>query len=219
MLRVIADACPHTVTDTLLVLLPCAYATPHDFITHGFVTALRARHIAADMMLVELNAAHYTSGQAVEYLQRDVIVPARARGYHNIWIMGISLGGYGAALHCQKYGAYINGIFLIAPFLGHRGRIAEIKKIGSAAWLATHSHTEDKDGQLWMWLHNYSDNKTKQPPLYLGYGLQDKFSSCHHLLAGILPKKYVHTIAGGHEWHTWHQLWEAFLDRCILPVL
>jgi len=197
-------------SDTLLILLPCAYATPQDFITQGFVAAVRTRRIVADMVMVELSAAHYTAGQVGEYLQRTVIAPARAQGYRNIWIMGISLGGYGAALHCQRYGEQLSGVFLIAPFLGHRGRIAEIKKIGSVAWLAAHKNAPEEDAQLWIWLHQ--KNNIPHPPLYLGYGLHDKFCSSHHLLAGLLPPEAVYTTAGSHEWRTWHHLWEIFLD-------
>jgi hypothetical protein len=50
------------------------------------------------------------------------------------------------------------------------------------------------------------------PPLYLGYGQEDRFSAAHALLAGELPADAVDVIAGGHDWRTWTNLWENFLD-------
>ncbi len=50
------------------------------------------------------------------------------------------------------------------------------------------------------------------PPLYLGFGHDDRFAAAHKLLAAALPPASVDVIAGGHEWRTWTRLWENFLD-------
>jgi len=199
--------------DTLLVLLPCAYASPRDFIAHGFVAAVRTRSIEADIIIMDMPAAHYTCGQVVEYLQHNIIRPARANGYRHIWMIGISLGGYGAALYSQQYGECIDGVFLIAPFLGHRGLVAQIARIGFSEWQSVYYDVNDNNCQLWAWLTNYGNIPQQHPPLYLAYGLQDKFNVSHRLLASILPADCVYTIEGAHDWRTWHTLWEHFLDQ------
>ena len=51
------------------------------------------------------------------------------------------------------------------------------------------------------------------PPLYLGFGLADRFASNHQLLAEALPQDRVFTTEGGHQWAPWRRLWARFLDR------
>jgi len=214
----IFDICQNTATaDTLLVMLPCAYAKPKDFIEHGFVAAARAHRILVDILMVELPILQYTNGQAADYLKNNIIQPAHEQGYSRVWMIGISLGGYGAVLYSQKYGKQIAGIFLIAPFLGNRSMIAEIKKMGRATWQAMYQRGIDTDKDLWFWMHNYNNSQIQQSPLYLAYGLQDKFSSSHQLLGSILSPEYVYTMEGGHDWPTWLRLWEAFLERKLFP--
>jgi hypothetical protein len=55
------------------------------------------------------------------------------------------------------------------------------------------------------------------PPLYLGFGLSDRFASNHQLLAEALPPGHVFTTEGGHDWPQWSQLWRKMLDVLPLP--
>ena len=55
------------------------------------------------------------------------------------------------------------------------------------------------------------------PPLYLGFGLSDRFASNHQLLADALPAGHVFTTEGGHDWPQWSQLWRKMLDVLPLP--
>ncbi|GGC07325.1 hypothetical protein GCM10007205_15610 [Oxalicibacterium flavum] len=217
-LDVIEDRCPcKAAPDTLIVLLPGAYDTPGDFVAHGFVAAARARRIAADIVMADTHVGYYTSALVVERLQQDIVAPARARGYRHVWLVGISLGGYGSLLYSKQYGGQIAGMFLMAPFLGNRSLVAEIRKTGLAAWQPGEIAATDYDRELWAWIRGYSDAPRQRPPLYLGYGLEDRFAGSNRLIGDVLPPGHVGTVPGGHEWRPWRALWEEFLDRDVLP--
>jgi pimeloyl-ACP methyl ester carboxylesterase len=214
-LDVIEDAgsCMSSIT-TLLVFLPGAYDAPQDFIRHGFVSALRERHIAADIVIADLHVGYYTADNVVERLRHDIIIPAKAKGYTQIWLVGISLGGYGSLLYAQEYANDISGLFLMAPFLGNRTLLSEIATVGLAEWQAGTIQTSDYDRRLWSWLKGYGDHRQSgYPPLYIGYGTEDRFTESNRTLARVLPPHHVMTTEGGHEWSPWQRLWTTFLDR------
>jgi hypothetical protein len=50
------------------------------------------------------------------------------------------------------------------------------------------------------------------PPIYLGYGMRDRFSSASQLISQRLPQERVLTEPGGHDWSTWLALWHRMLD-------
>lgn len=216
-LDVIEDSCPcKAAPETLIVLLPGAYDTPDDFVQQGFVKALRDRRIAADVIMADTHVGYYTSELVVERLRQDIVLPAKAR-YKQIWFVGISLGGYGSLLYSKRYGEDIAGMFLMAPFLGNRSLIAEIRKPGLAAWQVGDIPAADYDRQLWAWIKGYADTPEQRPSLYLGYGLEDRFAGSNKLIGDVLPDGRVTTVDGGHEWRPWRDLWAGFLDRHVLP--
>ncbi|HEV7856414.1 MAG TPA: alpha/beta hydrolase [Herminiimonas sp.] len=202
----------------LIVFLPGAYDKPQDFVDHGFVRALRDRHVAADVVMVDMHVGYYTADQAVERLREDIVLPAQQKGYAHIWLVGISLGGYGALLYSRLYANDIAGLFLMAPFMGNRTLLSEIAKAGLAEWSAGEIGPEDCDRVLWSWLQGYSrENQSGHPPLYIGYGTEDRFARSNRTLAEVLPATHVITTHGGHEWAPWFRLWTAFLD-CAAPL-
>ena len=205
----------------LIVLLPGAYDTPADFVQHGFITALRQRKVAADIVIADTHAGYYTSELLVTRLHEDIVVPARKKGYEKIWLAGISLGGYGSLLYAREHGADIDGLFLMAPFLGNRSLLAEIARTGLSAWQVGDIPKADYDRLLWSWIKGYSDavisSQPDWPPLYLGYGTEDRFAGSSRILEKVLPRARVTTTGGGHEWLPWQNLWAGFLDRPLLP--
>ena len=52
--------------------------------------------------------------------------------------------------------------------------------------------------------------------MHVGYGLQDRLAPSDALLAAVLPKEHVYTIAGGHNWKTWRMLFARFLRTSAL---
>jgi len=210
-------------SDTLMVFLPGAFLHPDEFEREGFVSAVRERDLAADVLLVHADVSYYYDQTFIERLDADVLKPQRAQGYKNIWLVGISIGGFGALIHELARPGYVDGIVALAPYLGRRPLGAEIHKAGGLrAWKAPAGPLPDEevDRKLWPWLQQYADSKhAKQkrlPPLYLGFGLADRFASNHKLLADALPSDHVFTTEGGHDWPQWSKLWKKVLD--VLPV-
>ncbi len=210
-------------SETLMVFLPGAFLHPDEFEREGFVNAVRERDLAADVLLVHADVSYYYDHTFIERLDSDVLQPQRARGYRSIWLVGISIGGFGALIHELARPGCVDGIVALAPYLGRRPLGAEIHKAGGLrAWKAPDGPPPDQemDRKLWPWLQQYADSKKAQkkhlPPLYLGFGLADRFASNHKLLAEALPCDHVFTTEGGHDWPQWSKLWKKVLD--VLPV-
>ena len=215
---------PGVRADTLMVLLPGAYDTPQDFIDQGFVHAVRQRALALDVLLVDAHMHYYTAQTIVERLLQDVIAPARAAGYLRVWLGGISLGGYGSLLFAQAHGAWIDGLFVMAAFLGRRDVPAAVARAGGLrAWHGDLPDTDPHDLALWRWLRAYaqaepSSTAATRPPLYMGWGENDRFVASNRLVGAVLPSTQVFITHGGHDWSPWHRLWARFLDAApFLP--
>ncbi|BEP36439.1 hypothetical protein GmRootV59_34110 [Variovorax sp. V59] len=211
-------------SDTLLVFLPGAYLKPDEFEREGFISAVRERHLAADSLLVDADVSYYYDQTLSERLHADVIEPQRARGYKSIWLVGISIGGFGALIHELSRPGSVDGIVALAPYLGRRVLGAEILKAGGLrTWQAPAGPLPDEevDRKLWPWFQQYLEPQKSQslPQLYLGFGLSDRFASNHKLLADALPEGRVFTTEGGHDWPQWRQLWRNVLDVLPLPSL
>jgi len=211
-------------SDTLLVFLPGAYLKPDEFEREGFISAVRERHLAADSLLVDADVSYYYDQTLSERLHADVIEPQRAKGYKSIWLVGISIGGFGALIHELSRPGSVDGIVALAPYLGRRVLGAEILKAGGLrTWQAPAGPLPDEevDRKLWPWFQQYLEPQKSQslPQLYLGFGLSDRFASNHKLLADALPEGRVFTTEGGHDWPQWRQLWRNVLDVLPLPAV
>jgi pimeloyl-ACP methyl ester carboxylesterase len=192
-----------------MVWLPGAYHAAQDFVAAGFPQAVRARQLALDLIFVDLELEHVGDRGALQLLRSGMVLPARSAGI-SIWLGGISLGGLFALAYAASYPDEVDGLCLLAPYLGNRILTAEIAQApGLAAWQPGELAETDEERRIWRYL------KTRRPgstSLYLGFGQGDRFSAAHELLAETLPADSVDVIDGGHEWSTWVRLWENFLD-------
>ncbi len=201
---------------TLIVMLPGAYDKPQDYIDQGFLAAVRERNIHADIQLVDAHLGYYTNQQIVDRLDNEVIIPAKAKGYQQIWFVGISLGGYGTMLYSMTNPAALRGFFIMAPYMGTRGVPQEVQNQGGLkAWSSNVQNNADVD--LWRWLKGFATNPASLPLAYIGYGTSDRFVKPNRLLADVLPSERSFAIPGGHDWATWQKLWASFLDAAPLP--
>ena len=210
--------------DTLLVFLPGSYSSADDFIDEGFVATVRERRVAADVLLVDAHLGYYSERSIVDRLHADVVVPARAAGYRHVWLIGISIGGYGALLHSLMPPAGdvagIDGIVLIAPYLGDRRVSVSVESAGGLrSWPAPAAPLppNEVDQAVWRWLQGYTKDAVR-PRLFLGYGESDRFEFSDRLLAAALPPAQVVAVPGGHDWPTWRALWRRLLPAMALPV-
>jgi hypothetical protein len=200
---------------TLLVMLPGAYSTPQEFVDEGFVAELRQRRLAVDVVIAGAKVDHYIEGPVLERLHGEVIGPARARGVRRVWLLGISLGGLFALGHAARYPAAVDGVLVLAPYLGRRTLLAEIAAAGGpGAWAAgRQAHPDDLiEHEVWSWVAR----GLAAGPVHLGYGRDDRFADAHRLLAALLPSDHHFDVPGGHDWPVWRALWQQWLGRGLL---
>ncbi len=219
------NAACSTRPDTLIVMLPGGASPPEEFLREGFVRTLRERRLGVDVVLVDAHPGYYRQKIILERLQADVIAPARAKGYRKIWLVGVSLGGFGALIQALTQPTDADGLMLLAPYLGERRVIDAVRADGGLqAWRGTAPAAADTadaagtaevdmDLRLWRWLQAYSNAPAQRPPLYLGYALSDRLAPSNSLLAASLPPERVFTVPGGHDWPEWRALWNHMLDR------
>jgi pimeloyl-ACP methyl ester carboxylesterase len=135
-------------------------------------------------------------------------VPARAR-YQEVWLTGISRGGQLVLSCLAEHTIPVDGVCLLAPYPGSRLTTNRIRAAGGpAVWAPSTIELQDPEFRMWRWL--------KQPdfsaPMFLGYGVQDRFADGMRGLVQQLPKATFVEVAGEHDWAAWMPLWSRFLD-------
>ncbi len=197
---------------TLLVFLPGIHDRADVFADKGFVAALRASGIRADMMGVDAHLGYYLKREFVPRLRNDVIVPAKKEGYKRIWLVGISLGGFGAIWYDVENPGDLAGIVILAPYLGDEEVVEEVAKAGGMmAWSPGDGMEPDDQHRIWQGLKVYGQEEKNAGRVFLGYGNSDKFATADGMLAVVLPPEQVFTVDGGHDWLTWNLLWQRML--------
>jgi enterochelin esterase-like enzyme len=191
-----------------MIWLPGAYHSAQDFLDEGFARAAARRRIPLDLLFVDLEMQHLDDRDTFQRLRSEIVLPARDTGAA-VWLAGISLGGLVALDYASCYSGELDGLCLLAPYLGNRMLINEISaSSGLAGWEPRELADSDAERRIWRYIKTRVDSR----PLFLGYGRNDRFSAAHDMLAAALPADWVEVIAGGHDWGTWLSLWENFLD-------
>lgn len=198
----------------LLVMLPGAGIVAEDFAKQGLVAAARQSEPALDILALQPEIDLYLDGNLAPVLHESVIAPACAAGIRRIWLLGLSLGGMGALLYASEHPDLVEGLVLLAPFLGTHGTMAELRHAGSfGAWRAEGSAATGPERQLLTWLQGHLRDPAKTPRLFLGHAARDRFAAGHRLLAAELPAHRVVMVEGGHDWAAWTQAWHRLLAR------
>jgi pimeloyl-ACP methyl ester carboxylesterase len=206
---------PAQLSTTRIIMLPGAYQGAGDFIRAGFDTAIRSRSLALDLMLVAPALAHITDRDWLTRLHDDVISPTRAAG-HTLWLGGISLGAFMALRFAAQYPAQIDGLCLIAPYLGSRLIAAEIARHETLqSWQPGELTEDDDERRIWRYV---SDLRAPTPRVFLGLGTEDRFADTQCVLARALPERCTRRVPGAHDWPVWRALWDDFLDRRDLAL-
>jgi pimeloyl-ACP methyl ester carboxylesterase len=193
--------------ETLLVFLPGRKDRARVFEAEGTFAEVQKRGLDADLLAADAHLGYYLRGTLVERLDRDVIEPARRRGYRRIVLVGVSMGGYGAIRYAMAHPGRVSTIVLLAPFLGAGPFMRDLAEAGDVDF-----------EQTWRWLRGYpADAAAREalgyPRIVLGHGKQDLFLKTDDELAKLLPDEDVVTAFGAHEWLTWNKLLGEMLDR------
>jgi pimeloyl-ACP methyl ester carboxylesterase len=195
----------------LFLFLPGRRDHAADFSRHGFIALAQARVHSLDCLAVDATIGYYFDGSIADRLQREIVGPARSGGYREIWIVGVSMGGLGAFFHELAYPGEINGLILLAPFVGDDlALFREIDAAGGAvAWagpqppVAAGRQKAEFQRVLWRFLGRTRFDRTLQLETWMAYGEADRLLPGIERLKGILPADRVIPLPGGHAWEVW----------------
>ncbi|HMB53957.1 MAG TPA: hypothetical protein VKU40_11610, partial [Thermoanaerobaculia bacterium] len=130
-----------------------------------------------------------------------------------VWLVGISLGGVEQRTEAAEHPEDVEGIVLLAPFLGTGDALDEVEAAGDlASWDPAGDAASAEERGLWFRLWEEIQQLTAEggegPEIVLGYGSDDRLARSHRLLARELPEGRVFTVEGGHRWGAWKALWD-----------
>lgn len=189
----------------LIVVLPGRADDLGDLRESGVAEAVQRAWPDADVVLAELTLDYFLADRAIPRLHREIVEPARGR-YDAVWLVGASLGGMGALLYDLEHPGVVDGLVLLAPYLGERALHDEIRAAGGlAAWRAGARRAVGADTwQRELWRHVQSlPRQPETPRVWLAYGDDDRFGDVMALLAQALPSTHVRVYDGFHDWDVW----------------
>jgi hypothetical protein len=197
----------------LLVMLPGAGIAAEDFVAQGLVAMVQVVSPVVDVIAAKPDQILYLNGTVAPVLEEAVLAPARAEGYRRIWLLGISLGGMGALSCAAAQGRLVEGLILLAPFIGTHGTMAELTRAGGfTGWRAEESAATPPERKILTWLQARLAG-APGPALWLGHASQDRFAAGHRLLAAALPEQCAVLVEGKHDWEAWRAAFQAIMAR------
>lgn len=206
-----------------VILLPGFGDRPRHFERNGFVEAIREADPHALVIAADAHFGYYRTRTVVERLHDDVLVPAIESGADEIWVVGISMGGAGALSLAEAHGEHLDGVLLLAPYMGGRDIAIEVSDAGGLeAWDRYEVEGEGERAaffrDIWVWLDGYTTD-AERPELYMGVGTGDDAMNATDIVAEVLPEDHYFTRPGGHGWKVWRPVFRSFVDqRLASPV-
>lgn len=202
----------------LVVVLPGRADDIGDLRASGIAQAIHAAWPDADVVLTGLAIGFYMEGRAQRRLQDEVIAPARGRGYGEIWLVGASLGGLGALLHESSYPNGVDGMVLLAPYLGEKPLLQQIAAAGGVArWqppaVPAATDFNNFQAELWRHLKIWTLEPLRAKNVWLAYGRSDRLRDTMPVLEPLLPAGQVLVRDGGHDWQLWSPVTGEILRR------
>lgn len=199
----------------VIVLLPGFADKPDDYEVHGFLPALRRNAPGYDVVAADAHFGYYNKNTLIQQLHAGVIGPLVTRGYREIWLSGISMGGHGAVAYARAYPEGVKGVLLFAPYLGPSDVIAEVTQAGGICRYAA-SATPPQDRYEFaranfLWLKEALC--TPPPKVAVWVGIGDRDQKGRELLRdAVAPGHYV-VLSGGHDWTAWTPALETISQR------
>jgi hypothetical protein len=174
----------------------------------GIAAAIQSQWSDADVVLSGLALDYYMKGGAMRRLHDEIIAPARSRGYREVWLLGASLGGLGALMYDNQWPGTIDGMVLMAPYLGEKPLLQQIAREGGIARWDPGPMPERVDGhnfqhELWRGLKTWSGDPSRSRNVWLAYGDKDYLRDTMPALTPLLPTSQVLVRPGSHSWTVW----------------
>ena len=201
----------------LLIALRGIGGSHKDFEKYGFIAALKEANPEFDVVVPNTHFGYYRERILRDVLYTEILKPALDAGYKEIWLAGVSLGGFGSLLMLADYTDSITGIVLIAPYSGEKKLHKRVKQHLdgeiSASFLEPEASNEEQSDMrvdLWRWILE-NNNLLASGRIYLGYGDSDRLSG-HDLIARLLPKENTVVVTGKHNPETFMKVWRELLS-------
>jgi pimeloyl-ACP methyl ester carboxylesterase len=182
----------------------------------GIAQAVQSAWPDADVVLTGLALGYYLEGQALPRLHDEVVAPARAHGYAQVWLVGASLGGMGAILYDRAHPGEVTGMVLLAPYLGEDAMVSRIAAAGGVARWQAPPAGDDFALELWRHVQGWSRDPAAARRVWLAYGTKDRFREPDALLGAALPAGHVLVRDGGHDWGVWSPATREILQRITM---
>jgi pimeloyl-ACP methyl ester carboxylesterase len=207
----------------LFVFLPGRGDRAGDFERRGIVALAQGYISGLDCVAVDATIGYYLNGSIADRLQREIIEPARRRGYHEIWLVGVSMGGLGAFFHERTYPGEVTGMILLAPYVGDdRKLFAEIDAAGGpVAWafsqpaVIAQGNKANYQRELWRFLGRLRIDTDPRLQIWVAYGDADRLRPGIDRLIGLIPPGYVSRLKGGHTWEVWTKGFTEILAKIM----
>ena len=198
---------------SLVVLLPTMGGKGSHYETEGFLDEVWERGFEASLEVVDVTPTLYLGNRIVELLKTEVIEPAKAEGFEEFYLVGISLGGHGVLLYATEYPEDVDGVVVLAPFISGDTASEAIEDAGGlTTWEDCPFIAWTHACNLWKALKVYVSNPRNRKKIVLGFGTEDIFVDQCRILAEVLPPEQVFTVSGGHDWATWKKLFIKVAD-------
>lgn len=202
----------------LVVFLPGFGDDGGVFERYGLVEIL-ARETRFDALGAHAHFGFYRDFSVLPRLETDVIGPARGMGYERIWLVGTSMGGFGAVSYAAAHPEDVAGVIIMAPYLGEPEVLEEIREQGLEAWepgdvAAMEDDRAKVTRRNWAWMRAQLADP-EGTPIYLGYGEQDPSVADFQLLEAALPEDHVVHLPGPHGWHAWTPVFDRLVERAF----
>lgn len=174
----------------------------------GIARVIQSQWPDADVTLSGLTMDYYLQGGAIQRLHDEIVVPARARHYREIWLLGASLGGMGALMYDGQWPDTVDGLILMAPYLGEKPLLQSIATAGGIARWDPGAKPAAVDGnnfqhELWRYLQTWSREPARADNVWLAYGDRDSLRESMPALTPLLRPTHVLVRRGGHAWTVW----------------
>ncbi len=199
----------------LLIILRGRGGSHHDFEKNGIIEEVRKRNLPFDIVVPAAHFGYYRTETLPERLKHDIIDPARAKGYRNIWLAGFSMGGLGSLFTIRSYPNAVNGVILVSPFLGWSSILNQVDEAGGVShW----SMPKEKEGQwqydIWAWIRDYDTAKDRYPEIFLGFAADDSMTGNGPILLSHSLKSENHfSVPGNHDYETFKVIWRRHMAR------
>jgi pimeloyl-ACP methyl ester carboxylesterase len=211
----------------LFVFLPGRRDRGPDFARRGFITLAQDRIPGLDCVAVDATIGYYLDGSIAGRLQGEIIEPARALAYQEIWLVGVSMGGLGAFFHQRAFPGAVNGMILLAPFVGDDLKLfAEMDAAGGPiAWArsqpvpVSQGDRAEFQRELWCFLGRMQLDQAFERLIWIAYGDADRLLPGIERLRSVLSPSRVFKLTGSHTWDIWTKGFTKILANIDWQVL